>query len=191
MSQLRGLAGPLGVTSDGQRRICLRQQRLHLQPCEPSALLKRVPSDAGHPPRGQLHDPRGATGAGQELQGESLRRAEIEVRGELCLHAVQQDLRQSVQGALCESKWVTRERERKKVLCVEILMISWLFRGPGAARRKVRVSGAEELPEDSVFDKVPEAGAEERAGAILRVRQRQQDVPPPTPLGMRPEIQFQ
>lgn len=48
-----------------------------------------------------------------------------------------------------------------------------------------------ELSEDEVLDKVAEAGAEECAGTVRGLWQRQPNVSPPAPLGMRPEIQFE
>lgn len=67
----------------------------------------------------------------------------------------------------------------------------FLVRCAGDAGRQVRVSGAEELPKDEVLDEVAEAGAEECAGTVCGLWQRQPNVPPPAPLGVCPEIQFQ
>lgn len=67
----------------------------------------------------------------------------------------------------------------------------FLVRCAGDAGWQVRVSGAEELPKDEVLDEVAEAGAEECAGTVCGLWQRQPNVPPPAPLGVCPEIQFQ
>lgn len=60
----------------------------------------------------------------------------------------------------------------------------------GEAGRQVRLSRAEELPEDALPVQVTQTGAEARAGKVRGLWQRQQDVPHAAPLGVRQEIQF-
>lgn len=85
-----------------ERRAGVREQWLHVRPREPGALPERFRAHAGHPARGQLHDTRGAAGAGPKLPEAGVPRATDEVRGEPRLQPLEQDLRQPLQSALRE-----------------------------------------------------------------------------------------
>lgn len=101
---LSGLPTVAGPVDDRERRASVCQQRFYVRPRESGALLEGLYSEPGHPARGQLHDTRGASITGPELPEEGLPRAAHEVRGESRLQPLQQDVREPLQGALCQSK---------------------------------------------------------------------------------------